>query len=167
MHGVTLDPILQLMRRIRQSSKYKQRLKELLHERTQANLNGSPSKPRKAPLKPRKKGYALWLPCLFHVSVPCLRICSATCRDVLGYLKSWHAVEVLQCCHSIGQNLVFRQHGGRGNPWPSALSILLIASCGRLSRSALGNWSSQWRRCTVPHQEARCARRAHAVSLGV
>ena len=53
---MTLHLALQLMRRIRQSSKYKQRLKELLQERTQANLNGSPWKPRKASLKPRKKG---------------------------------------------------------------------------------------------------------------
>ena len=60
---MTLHLALQLMRRIRQSSKYKQRLKELLQERTQANLNGSPSKPRKASLKPRKKGCALWLFC--------------------------------------------------------------------------------------------------------
>ena len=59
---MTLNLALQLMRRIRQSSKYKQRLKELLQERTQATLNGSPSKPRKASLKPRKKGCALWHP---------------------------------------------------------------------------------------------------------
>ncbi|CAL5227796.1 g10819 [Coccomyxa viridis] len=45
-----------LMRRIRQSSKYKQRMKELLNERTLANTNGSPSKPRKSVQKPRQKG---------------------------------------------------------------------------------------------------------------
>ncbi len=51
---------VQLMRRIRQSSKYKQRMKELLNERTLANTNGSPSKPRKSIQKPRQKGCTLF-----------------------------------------------------------------------------------------------------------
>ena len=73
---MTPNLALQLMRRIRQSSKYKQRLKELLQERTQATLNGSPSKPRKAPLKPRKKGCALW--------ILCFSLCHSSAHLVLG-----------------------------------------------------------------------------------
>ncbi len=57
---------VQLMRRIRQSSKYKQRLKELLNERTLANTNGSPSKPRKSVQKPRQKGCAPFLAAQSH-----------------------------------------------------------------------------------------------------
>ena len=56
---------VQLMRRIRQSSKYKQRLKELLNERTLAHTNGSPPKPRKSVQKPRQKGCALFLAAQF------------------------------------------------------------------------------------------------------